>query len=70
MFGNFGVGELIMLLILILPIILWIVALVDILKSNFSGSNKVVWIIVVILLPILGAILYLLIGRSQKVKKS
>jgi hypothetical protein len=69
MFGNFGIGEILVLLIfLVLPIALWLIALIDILKSNFSGNNKVVWIIVVILLPILGAILYLLIGRSQKVK--
>ena len=69
MFGNIGIGEILVLLIfLVLPIVLWLIALIDILKSNFSGNNKVVWIIVVILLPILGAILYFLIGKAQKVK--
>ena len=69
MFGNFGVGEILVLLIfLVLPIALWLIALIDILKSNFSGNNKIVWIVVVILLPILGAILYLIIGKTQKVK--
>ncbi len=68
MFGNFGIGELLLLLIFILPVVLLLLALIDILKSNFSGNNKLVWIIVVIFLPIFGAILYLIIGRGQKVK--
>lgn len=69
MFGNFGIGEILVLLIfLVLPITLWLIALIDILKSNFNGNNKIVWIVVVILLPILGAILYLIVGKSQKVK--
>lgn len=50
-------------LIYILCIVLWIVALVDCLKS--SNPNKVVWVIVIILLPFLGSILYFLIGRSS-----
>ena len=50
-------------LIGILCLGLWIVALVDCLKS--SNPNKVLWIIVIILLPFLGSILYFLIGRSS-----
>lgn len=48
-------------LIYLLCIVLWIVALVDCLKS--SNPNKVVWVIVIILLPFLGSLLYFLIGR-------
>ena len=65
MFGNLGAGELLMLLILI---ILWLTALTDILLNNFQGNNKIVWILVVIFIPIMGAILYLTIGRNQKLK--
>ena len=43
--------------------VFWIVALVDCIKS--SNPNKVVWIIVIILLPFLGSVLYFLFGRSQ-----
>lgn len=50
-------------LIYLLCIILWIVALVDCLKS--SNPNKVVWVIVIILLPFLGSILYFLVGRAS-----
>ena len=45
--------------------ILWIVALVDCIKS--SNTNKVVWIIVIILLPFLGSILYFALGRSRAI---
>ena len=65
MFGNLGAGELLILLILI---ILWLTALIDILKNNFQGNNKIVWILVVIFIPIMGAILYLTIGKNQKLK--
>ncbi len=45
--------------------VLWIVAIVDCVKSN--NPNKVVWIIVIILLPFLGSILYFLVGRKNAV---
>jgi hypothetical protein len=47
----------------VLWFVLWIVALVDCLKSN--NPNKVVWVLVIILLPFLGSILYFLVGRSR-----
>ena len=50
-------------LISILCLVMWIVALVDCLKS--SSPNKLVWIIVIILLPFLGSILYFLFGRAR-----
>ena len=62
--GNLGFQELLlMLIVIVIPLI----ALIDILKSNFrEGVNKIVWILVVLLLPVLGSILYFIIGRSQK----
>ena len=66
MFG-FGVPELIVVICMFTPLILWVVALVDIIKSEFMGNNKVIWLLVVLLLPLLGAILYFLIGKKQKV---
>jgi hypothetical protein len=48
---------------------IYIFVLVDILKSEFRGYNKIVWILLVLFLPALGTILYLLIGRNQKVQK-
>ena len=48
--------------------VFWLWVLIDILKSEFTGSNKIVWLVAVILLPLLGAVLYWFIGREQKVR--
>ncbi|ADC89909.1 conserved hypothetical protein [Thermocrinis albus DSM 14484] len=55
--------------VVILWIILWVIAIIDVLKSEFTGSNKIVWILVLILIPIIGVIAYSLIGEKQKVKE-
>lgn len=44
----------------------WIWALVDILKHDFSGLNKLIWLILVLILPLIGVILYYLIGTKQR----
>lgn len=67
MFADLDFAKLIILLLFfLLPTILWIIALVDILKNNFQKDNKLIWIVVVVFLPILGAVLYFIIGRNQK----
>ncbi|MFT6873672.1 MAG: cytochrome bd-type quinol oxidase subunit 2 [Roseivirga sp.] len=54
----------------ILPFIIVVVALVDIIRNEFNQShNKLVWIIVVILLPVIGSVLYYFIGRKQKIER-
>lgn len=63
---NIGGFELILFFI---PVLLWLWAMIDLLKSDFSNSiNKIVWAIVIIFIPLAGALLYLLIGRGQKIK--
>jgi hypothetical protein len=67
--GIGGTELLLIFLFLALPGILWLWAIIDVLKSDFKDSiNKLIWIIVIAFIPFLGAILYLLIGRSQKLK--
>jgi len=44
-----------------------IVQIVDCLKSNFSGYNKIIWIMVLIFLGPLGAIIYYIVGKDQKI---
>lgn len=48
--------------------VLYIYILIDILKHEFTGYNKIIWILVLVFFPILGAILYLVLGRSQRIK--
>ena len=47
----------------ILWFVLWIVAIIDCAKSD--NPNQIVWIVVIILLPFLGSILYFIFGRRN-----
>ena len=68
MFADLSFAKLIILLLFfLLPTILWITALMDILKNNFQKDNKLIWTLVVVFLPIVGAVLYFIIGRKQKI---
>ncbi len=63
-----GGGELVIILLFSLFVFLIpVIALIDILKSNFKGNDKIMWVLVVLLLPLLGALLYFLIGKNQKI---
>ena len=64
-----GTWQFIIILITIFIFILpTIIALVDILKNEFNGNNKIVWVVVVLFGSVLGAILYFIIGRKQRLK--
>jgi hypothetical protein len=54
------ISALISLVILILDII----AIVEVVRSGKSTGEKLVWILVILLLPVLGMILWYLIGRK------
>lgn len=59
---------LIIMIVLGIPGIIWLIALIDCLKSEFKGNQKLIWILVIILIPFLGSLLYLIMGRSDKAK--
>ena len=62
-----GPGMIIIILFVGLPLLLTIYCLYDITRSTFKDpSNKIIWVIITVFIPILGAILYLVLGRSQK----
>ena len=54
-------NSLIGLVILVLDII----ALVDIFKSSMTTTMKVVWALVVLIFPVVGMIVYFLIGKKS-----
>ena len=70
MFGLGGIELLIVLFLVSLPFCLWLWALVDVLKNDFVGMNKIIWLLVLIFLPPLGLLLYLLVGRGQRITPS
>ena len=54
----------------IASLVLWIWALVDCAQNEPSeGNDKVVWILVIVLTHALGAVLYLLIRRPQRIRQ-
>jgi hypothetical protein len=47
--------------------VLDIIAIVDVLKSKADAGNKLIWLLVILFLPVVGMILYFLMGRGAKV---
>ncbi len=68
LFMNLGGPEIILILVAGgLPLILTIYCLIDIMRSTFVDSiNKILWVLIVLLAPLIGALLYLVWGRTQK----
>ncbi|MBQ0768591.1 MAG: PLDc_N domain-containing protein [Bizionia sp.] len=54
--------------IIFLAIGLWLYATTDIIKSTFENNDKIIWLLIVTLLPILGTLLYSFIGKKRKLK--
>mgnify|MGYP003520322371 CR=1 FL=1 len=67
--GIVGPWQIILLLVTVLILILPLIAIIDILRHDFNCSDKLIWILVVLFLPILGSILYFIIGSSKKIMK-
>jgi hypothetical protein len=65
-----GLTELI--LVFVVPgcfIILPILALIDISQCKFARIDKILFVLMVIFVPILGPILYFIMGPTRKIKK-
>jgi hypothetical protein len=68
--GIIGSAELMIILIGILSFgLLPLLALIDILRSEFTGNNKLIWLLVVLLSNFIGSILYFIIGRNNKINR-
>jgi hypothetical protein len=53
------------LILSLLALGLWIYAILDIVRGSLQGSgNKILWLLIVIFFPIVGALLYLVIGKK------
>ena len=65
LFINIGTPEWI---ILLFPLVLIVYSLIDLTRSQFKEPvNKIIWVIIILFAPIIGAILYLTLGKSQKI---
>lgn len=64
-----GPWQTILILIVLAILLLPVLALISILKNEFPNNEKLIWVLVAILLPIFGSILYFIIGRPKRLKK-
>jgi hypothetical protein len=55
-----GIPSILGLLVLVLDII----AIVSVLQSSMDTGNKALWIILILLLPVIGMVLYFLLGKK------
>ena len=46
-------------------LILDILAIIQVVKSSLDGGKKALWIVLILLLPVIGLILYYLIGKKS-----
>jgi len=49
----------------LIVLVLDIIAIVDALKSSMDTGKKALWIILILVLPVVGMVLYFLIGKKQ-----
>jgi uncharacterized membrane protein YhaH (DUF805 family) len=62
----FGLDLSTVLFAIVVPLALFVVALIDMVKRQFhDGVTKIIWAFVVLFVPLLGPILYLVVGRKQ-----
>ncbi|WP_207784668.1 PLDc N-terminal domain-containing protein [Marinifilum breve] len=58
-----------MIIFTILIFLLPLIALIDIIRCEFTNSNKLIWVLIVLLFPFFGSILYFIFGLKQKIRK-
>jgi hypothetical protein len=46
-------------------LVLDIIAIIQIVQSSMDGTKKAIWVLIVLLLPFVGMILWYLLGKSQ-----
>lgn len=64
-----GFWQWVIIISTIVLFILPIIALIDIVRSEFKGNNKLIWVIIVVFLNLPGIILYYAMGRNQKISE-
>ena len=66
----FGTFEwIIILLSAIFLLLLPALALLHLFRHQFDANTRLIWVVVILLLPYLGSVLYFLIGRRQRLDK-
>ena len=65
-----GMALLIGLVSLSLLLLLPLFALIDLVRSDFKdSSDKLIWVLIILFLPLFGSILYFVMSGKQKLRK-
>lgn len=64
-YGLTGWHVMILLSFWIVPFVLWVIALVQIARTKAAAGPVVAWVVIVTLIPLVGAILWFAIGRRS-----
>lgn len=71
-FLNIGMQEIIILFMFIIPIIIIIVISVFHVVSNqsISRQNRLLWLLLIVLAPLVGSLIYWLVGKNRYIVKN
>jgi hypothetical protein len=61
------IGGILRFLMGILWFVLIVYTLMDLLRSNLPTNTKLLWLIVILIAPFLGSIIYLIAGRNKQI---
>lgn len=68
---NLGGAEILILLLFLALGLVWIITLIKIIRSDFKNPNdKIMWVVIVCILGLIGAILYLIFGEKNRIKNN
>ncbi len=65
----FGGGLIITLMVILFIFLFPLLALFSVLTNEFQGNEKLIWVVIIILLPFFGSLLYFLIGRDKRINR-
>lgn len=63
MLSNLVGWHVIILLLSLVPLALWLVALIQIAQSRAPGGTIALWIVIITLIPLIGPILWFTVGK-------
>ena len=67
--GDLGKTEILIILFFLGMLLIWGYTIVEIVTGTFKDSvDKVVWLLVVLMIPVFGVVFYFLAGRRRLVK--
>lgn len=55
--------------LLVVLILLPSLALMSVFRNEFEGNKRYLWAAVIILIPVIGPLLYIFIGRQQRLRR-